>query len=96
MNKNIQTGIVSLVTFICSHFLKMSTTNAITLSAIIGFTFYVLFEVVSWRLTLDQRLDKIEQDLNEVKERNNSQLEIMSKAIKDKNISSKQSIEVMK
>ncbi|MCM6834241.1 hypothetical protein NE282_10165 [Leuconostoc mesenteroides] len=96
MNKNIQTGIVSLVTFICSHFLRMSIANAITLSAIIGFTFYVLFEIVSWRLKLDQRLDKIERDIIESNERNHSEFEIKSNAIQSKNVDSNQSIEVMK
>lgn len=98
MNKNIQTGIVSLVTFVGSYFFKLSTTNAIAFSVIIGFTFYVLFEIVSWRNNLEKRLEQIERDINNIQKTNNSDYKIASNQIinSNSNSNSNQSIEVMK
>lgn len=98
MNKNIQTGIVMMVTFVGSYFLKVSNTKSLTLSAIIGFTFYVLFEIVSWRNNLDKRLEKIEQDVKNIQDTKNANYKIMSNQITktNSNSNSDQSIEVMK
>ncbi|QEA34801.1 hypothetical protein [Weissella soli] len=95
MNKNIQTGIVMAVSFIGSYFFKISTVNAAIFSALIGFTFFVLFEIVKWRTDLESRLYEIERTIKTIKEQSESQYKVLSESIDNKSIASIQTIEVM-